>query len=216
MYYLLSVLTGNPILGLVLLIFAYILLDKTYLGFLPDFSRPFRRNSLISTLRSELKVNPADANAAQELGILYFEKKKYWESLAFLQKAHEKVKNSARLYLYIGMANMELGEREAGLDALIKAVELDRKVGRGLPYIYLLRHEVEGNSVPFPNLEAVFTNFANTENFYRMGMVYHKAGRVREAGEMFRRALDEYGYVPKNLRRIHRKWAVLSRVRLVL
>ncbi len=216
LYYLLSLLTGNPIFGLVLLIFIYILLDKTYLGFLPDFSRTFRRNTRINALLSELQVNPANANAAQELGILYFEKKKYREALAFLQKAHEKVKNSARLYLYMGMAYMELGERESGRTALVKAVELDRKAGHGLPYIYLLRYEMEGNNQPVTNMEDHFSDFANTENFYRMGMVYKKAGRVREAEEMFRCALEEYAYVPKPLRRLHRKWAILSRLRLVL
>ncbi|HWI54265.1 MAG TPA: hypothetical protein VNT57_01120 [Desulfobacteria bacterium] len=216
LYYLLSRLTGNPILGLALLVFIYFLLDKTYLGFLPDFLRPFRRNTRINTLLSDIKVNPANANAAQELGILYFEKKQYRKSLVFLQKAHEKVKNSARLYLYMGMAYMELGEREDGRTALVKALELDRKVGRGLPHIYLLQYAMASNCQSVPEIEAQFTDFSNTENLYRMGMVYKKAGLIGEAREMFRCALEDYAYVPKNLRRIHRKWAILSRIRLFM
>lgn len=217
-YYLLSRLTGNPFLGLVILIVLYTLLDKTYLGFLPDFSRPFMRNSRIRSLVSELQVNPANASAAQELGVLYFEKKKYHKALVFLQKAHERVKNSARLYLYMGMAYMESGEQEAGMTALLKAIELDRKTGHGLPYIYLIRYELDKTGVKseaIERYESDFENFANTENFYRMGLVYKNSGRSREAGEMFRRALEEYAYVPKTLKRIHRKWALLSRLRLV-
>lgn len=215
LYYLLSILTGNPLLALILIIAVYILLDKAYLGFLPDFSAPFRRNSRIKNLLSLIKVNPANADAAQELGILYFEKKNYDRSLEYLTMAHEKVKTSARLYLYIGMALMEHGLPGPGKLALDKAVELDRKTGHGLPYIYLLRYELnrpEINQETVSSLESEFESFANTENFFRMGRVYKHAGRTRQAAEMFTKALEDYAYVPKTLRRIHRKWAILSRL----
>ena len=212
-YYLLSALTGNPLLALIIIIVAYVLLDKVYLGFLPDFSAPFRRNSRIKNLLSLIKVNPANADAAQELGILYFEKGKYHKSLEYLKMAHEKVKNSARLYLYLGMSYVELGQLEPGKEALDNAVELDRKTGHGLPYIYLLRYELtrsEINPGALSRLETEFEKFANTENFFRMGRVYKHAGRNQEASEMFTQALQDYAYVPKTLRRIHRKWAMLS------
>lgn len=211
-YYLLSALTGNPLLALIIIIVAYVLLDKAYLGFLPDFSAPFRRNARINNLLSLIKVNPANADAAQELGILYFEKKNYEKSLQYLKMAHEKVKNSARLYLYLGMAYIELGQLEPGKEAIDHAVELDRKTGHGLPYIYLLKYELKKgrDSEALTSLEAEFERFANTENFFRMGKVYKHAGHTRKAADMFTEALKDYSYVPKTLRRIHRKWALLS------
>lgn len=204
-------------MALLIIIIGYILLDKTYLGFLPDFSAPFKRNARIRSLMSEFAVNPANASAAQELGILYFEKKNYRKALEYLEKANEKVKNSAELYLFAGMAYTELGQPEKGKESIEKALELDRKIGRGLPYVYLRRLELNHPGGPENlRIDEEFKNFANAENFYRMGVVYKKAGLGREAAEMFRHALEEYKYVPKTLRRIHRKWALLSRLRLSL
>lgn len=213
LYYLLSALTGNPLLAFIIIIIVYILLDKAYLGLLPNFSAPFRRNGRITNLLSLIKVNPANADAAQELGTLYFEKKNYSRALEYFEMAHEKVKTSARLYLYLGMTYMELGQSDQGKKALDKAVELDRKTGHGLPYIYLLRYELNrsvGDPETLTGLEQEFERFANTENFFRMGRVYKHAGRLQEASEVFNLALKEYAYVPKTLRRIHRKWAILS------
>ncbi|MCL4439197.1 MAG: tetratricopeptide repeat protein [Firmicutes bacterium] len=215
LYYILSMLTHNPFLALIMLLVIYGVADRTYFGFLPDFSAPFKRRNRIKRLLAELAVNPANADNAQELGILYFDKKNYSLALKYLQKANEKVNNSARLYLYLGMTYMELNEPDKGKESLDKAVELDRKVGHGLPYIYLLRYELNQHgaaSEKTTELEQGLSNFASTENFYRMGRAYKDQGNKQKAKEMFAHALEEYAYVPNRVRRIHRKWAILSRI----
>lgn len=218
LFYLLSMLTRNPLLALILLVVFYVAADKAYFGFLPDFFAPLKRSQRIRTLQDQLALNPADANAAQELGILFFEKKKYSQAIGYLKQANKKVTNSARLYLYMGMAYMEIKESEKGKQALDQAVELDRRVGHGIPYIFLLDYELEkhsDNAEVVKRLEEGLTSFANTENFFRMGMVYKKAGDRQKARNMFEKALSEYSYVPRRLRRIHRKWAVFSRFQLL-
>ncbi len=217
LYYILSMLTGNPLLALAILVVLYIIMDKAYLGFLPDFSAPFRRNSRIRSLKAELEVNPANAGSAQELGIIFFEKKDYRKALTYLERANEKVHNSARLYMYKGMALVELNRPDEGKADLERSLELDPRVGHGLPYIYLLRYQLKRGEDPASTavLEEGLENFASTENFFRMGVVYKKQGKKQRARQMFENALDEYSYVPKRLRRLHRRWALLSRFNLL-
>lgn len=215
LYYILTALTRNPLLSLALLFVLYAVADRAYIGFLPDFFAPFKRNRQIKSLQAELALNPVNAAAAQELGILYFEKKAYQKALDFLVKAEERIHNSAKLYLYLGMTCIELSHLEKGKEALDKAVGLDRKAGYGLPYIYLIRYELNqtvADEEEIEKLEAELQRFSGTENFFRMGMVYKKHGRREKAQEMFRQAVEEYASVPKGLRRLHRKWAVLSRL----
>ncbi len=218
LYFLLSFLTRSPFLALVIIFVIYVFMDRAYIGFLPDFVAPFRRNSRIRHLREVLRINPADANAAQELGSIYFEKKDYRSALEFLNKALAKVTNSPRLYLYLGMAYMEVQQADTGKEALEKALQLDPRVGHGLPYIYLTRYELtckEPELQKLKQLEDSFSGFANTENFYRMGMVYKETGDRQKAVELFRKALEEYSYVPGRLRKLHRRWALLARLHSV-
>lgn len=215
LYFLLSFLLRSPLLALVIIFLIYAFMDRAYIGFLPDFLAPFRRNSQIQQLREVLRINPADAGAAQELGSIYFEKKNYSSALEYLKKALEKVTNSPRLYLYLGMTYMELQQEDQGKDALEKALELDPRVGHGLLYIYLTRYELThkgSGSEKFKQLAGSFSNFANTENLYRMGIVYKKTGDKQKANEMFHKALEEYSYVPGRLRKLHRRWALLARL----
>ncbi|WP_418791454.1 tetratricopeptide repeat protein [Phosphitispora sp. TUW77] len=215
LYFLLSFLTRSPLLALVIIFLIYVFMDRAYIGFLPDFLAPFKRNSRIKRLREVLRVNPVDAGAAQELGSIYLEKKNYSSALEYLNKALEKVTNSPRLYLYLGIAYMELQQADQGKEFLEKALELDSRVGRGLVYIYLTRYELTHKGPGSDKLKQFadsFANFANTENLYRMGMVYKKTGNQQKANEMFHKALEEYSHVPGQLKKLHRRWAFLARL----
>lgn len=217
LFYILSMIFHNPILALILIFIFYAAADRAFLGFLPDVSAVFRRNSRIKSLLAELRLNPANASGAQELGILYFERKRYHQALQYLTKAHERIKDSARLYLYMGMTYMELKRSEAGKEALDAAVAMDRRVGHGLPNIYLLQYELDRQTPDPPaikELEEGLTLFASAENFFRMGIVYKKKGNRTKAKAMFNLAIEEYQGVPKRLRRIHRKWAILAKLYL--
>ncbi len=217
-FWILSMLTGNPLLALILLAIIYVVFDRAYVRLLPDFMAPFRRRSQIRALRRKIDINPADAASSMELGILLFEKKDFREAHTFLTNAYEKIKNSARLFFYLGMTDMELGDLQGGQAMLQQALQLDHRVGHGLPYVYLLKYEFNStgrDSERLSSLEKGLNNFANTENFFRMGAIYEKLGIKEKAVEMYHSALQEYSYVPSSLKKLHRKWALLSRLHLV-
>jgi tetratricopeptide (TPR) repeat protein len=186
-----------------------------YFGLFSEYIiNPIKRRKRIKVLLTELHLNKTNANNALELGRLYFEGKKYKESIEYLNRAQERIDNSARLHTYKGMSYMEIGECEKGREELLKALELDNSVIYGLPYIYLLRNEMSKEHVnreEVEKLEKSLDRYANTENFYRMGRIYKKFGDKQKALEMFKLSLRDYSYVQKKFRRPHRKWAFLSR-----
>ena len=215
LYFLFSYMTGNPLIALILVAVAYGFVDKLYFGFLPDFTKGIRANHQIKNNLRTLTLNPENAHAALTLGILYFEKKKYKEALNFLQHPKLEKDGSASYYYYLGMTMMELKEIESGKTSIIKALEIDPRVGYGLPYIYLLKNEMN-TSMPNINvvedLEEKIERFGNTENLYRVGMVYRSLANKEKAKEFFAKAIETYHYCPRGLRRIHRKWAILSSI----
>lgn len=219
LYFLLSSVTGNPLMALVGVILIYTLVDRFYLGFLPDFTKVFRRNHQIKNNLKTLQVNPQNAKAAFSLGVLYFEKKKYEMALKYLEHPKLKDNETANFYNYLGMTLMELKRNDEGKDCIMKALELNPKVGYGLPYIYLIDHEMKkhrSDSSIINDIEDKIERFANTENLYNLGKLYKKSGNNEKAKELFAKAIVEYSYCPKGLRRIHRKWAILSRIRRIV
>ena len=219
LFYLLSMFTGNPFMALIGVIIIYALADKLYFGFLPDFTKSFRRNRGIKKNIKALELNPQNAQAALSLGLLYVEKKRYKEAIQYLN--HPKLKdNETANYLYnMGRSLMETGEISEGKEYIIKSLDLNPSVGYGLPYIYLLNSEMKSkssNSEKIRDLEEKIERFSNTENLYKMGMIYKNLGNKDKAKRLFSKAITEYSYCPKGIRRIHRKWAILSRIRKLM
>lgn len=215
LYFLFSYLTGNPLIALILVFAVYGLVDKLYFGFLPDFTKGVRANHQIKSHLRELTVNPQNAHAALTLGILYFEKKKYSQARDAFQHPKLEKDGTANYYYYLGMTMMELKEKVSGKTFIEKALEMDPRIGYGLPYIYLLKNEMDQgipNKSTVEELEEKVERFGNTENLYRMAMVYRSLGNKEKAGEFFGKAIETYAYCPRGLKRIHRKWAILARL----
>lgn len=200
---------------LILLLLVLYFIENRFLGILPNVTRFFKRRGTAKRLMRELKINPSNAASAIELGVVFFEKKKYEKALTYLEKAYERVKDSERLELYRGMTYMELGREREGVEALSNAISINEGAGYGIAYVYLLKHQLESGATDTSKTleyEKQFWRYANTENLYKMGKVYKKLGDRKKAKEMFDKALKEYSYCPKNLRKLHRKWALLARI----
>ena len=215
LYFLLSMFTGNPLMAIVLVILIYAFIDKMYFGFFPDATKAFRRNREIKNRLRELSFNEDNAQAAFSLGVLYFEKKKYQEALKYLEHPRLQEDHTASYYYYLGMTLMELKRAEEGTEFLTKALAVDPRVGYGLPYIYLIENEVRQTEPKWDRIhgfEEKVDSFGNAENLYRLGITYKRLGHKDKANTFFSKAITEYAYCPKGLRRLHRRWAILSRI----
>lgn len=90
LFYLLSLLTGNPLIAIAVLLIIYFFLDRAYVGFLPDIFAPIRRNRQIKNMLTDLSINPSNSNDAIDLGVLYFEKKQYEKAVNYFMRADRK------------------------------------------------------------------------------------------------------------------------------
>lgn len=213
LYYIVSLLTGSPLVVIAAAVILYLIVDRYYLGFLSGLGGIFKRNSQIRANLKEICLNPQNAKAAYALGMLYFEMHRFNDAYKFLEHSKLKDETTPGYLSCLGMTLMELGREDEGKDYILKAVDKDPRTGYGLPYIYLLQHEIKAENPDkniIDSLEQKIERFANTENLYRMGMVYKKLNSKEKANAFFTKALAEYSYCPRGIRRLHRKWAILS------
>lgn len=219
LFYIISLFTGNPFLAIAAVLIIYVLIDRYYLGFLSGITGSFKKSSQIRISLGELNINPQNARAAYSLGVLYFERKRFKDALKYFEHPRLKDDGTAGYLDYLGMTLMELGRVEEGKNYILSALELDPRAGYGLPYIYLIEDElIRGSSDKHKinDLEQKIQRFSNTENLYKMGIVFKKFGNREKAVMFFSRALAEYSYCPRGIKRLHRKWAILARIQKAL
>ncbi len=223
LYFIIVRLLGNPLLAIAVLAVIYLLVDRRFIGLLPDFTRPIRRASRWRQLRGMVELNPANAGAQLELGQLLCERRRYHEALPLLEKAGQKLGDHATAQFYLGVAYIRTGDLAAGRAALLKAVALRPSVQYGEPYVYLAEAALDtegraatdqapGAAAKKPLAEWVDTvlRYGNTEVCYRMGAVLRRRGQEVEAVRLFREALAGYKQSPAFARKQGRRWAFLA------
>ncbi|MFZ7101649.1 MAG: tetratricopeptide repeat protein [Peptococcaceae bacterium] len=213
-WYLFRLFLGNPLLALLLVAVIYLVLDRQFIGLLPDIFKPFKRRSRINTLKEEVKLNPANVNAYKELGQMYLESKRYQEAIDYFEKALSKLGDYADVHFYLGKACFLYGQQEKGIEELQQALRLNSKVGYGEPYIYLLDYyivrgkESAGIDAYLEQVE----RFGTPEILYKAGDVLLKHGDQRGKG-LLREALANYKAIPGNFKKMHRRWALLAKLK---
>lgn len=212
LYYILSMLFGNPVTAILFVAFIYLIVDRRFIGLLPDFTRPLRRKSRLRQLRSTVALNPANASAQLELGQLLMERKRYREALPFLQQAGKKLEDHASAQYYLGADLVRVGEMDAGREVLEKAVALRPNVQYGEPFIYLAEAALSAgnNTAELPEWVQTVVQYGNVEVCYRMGRVLQQYGYKAEAHRLYSEALNGYKQCPTFARKTSRRWGLLA------
>lgn len=215
LFILLSNIIGNPLIAILLILILSGSIDKLYFGFLPDVTKIFRTNHQIKENQRILDLNPENADVAFRLGVLYFQKKKYQQALKYFENPKLQNNKNAECYYYLGMTLIHLDREAEGKEYLNEGLKLYPSVGYGIPYIYLIEQELKQpnpNQEKIEELEGRMDRFINAENLYKLGKLHLKYGSKEKATELFNKAIAEYAYCPRGLRRLHRKWVILSRI----
>ncbi|NLT95363.1 MAG: hypothetical protein GXW85_07485 [Clostridia bacterium] len=216
-YYLIfRIFLGNPLLALLILTVLYLLVDRRFIGLFPDFLRPFKRKSRIKELEEQVKINPANVDAYRELGLLYLEGKNYFNAVKSFEKCLDKMNEYADIHFGLGKALYFQGRKEQGSEEMLKALDINPKIGYGEPYIYLLENQLETER----NLETIndyiekIRQFGTPEILYKGGKQLLKYDDEK-ATQLLREALNTYRVIPGNFRKVHRRWALLARLKLL-
>lgn len=200
-----------------MIVVIYLLIDRRFIGLLPDVFRPFRRGARARSLQRALDVNPADATAHFELGSLFVEQRKWQQALPHLETAVTRLKNSQAHYQF-GVALFRSGQEDEGKVQLEKALELNPKVGYGEPYLYLVEYALKRQQDvdAIPGLAEALELYSSVDVSYRLGRLFEQSGAVQHARRLYKEALASYRESPKFLRRQHRRSALNARVRRFL
>jgi tetratricopeptide (TPR) repeat protein len=170
MYYLIfRVFLGNSILALIMISIIYLLIDRQFIGLFPDFLKPFKRSGRIKALEEQVKLNPADVNAYRELGLSYLEGKKYSRAVHNFEKCLPKMDEYADIHFYLGKTLYFLGEKEKSQQEILKALNINPKVGYGEPYIYLLEYAINSASDKIEEYTENIERFGTPEILYKGG-----------------------------------------------
>lgn len=218
LFFLLQALTGNPLLALLSVLIVYVLIDRRYIGILPDFLIPLRRRKRIVELKREVQLNPYQGLAFYELGMLLVEKGNMKEGVVCLEKAKTLMPDHPDAQYYLGVAYIKSGQLEEGKKALEEALRLNPKVKYGAPYIYLIEYLLKKGTVDEKIDEYIekVKMYGSPEYYYRLGLLFQKARRRKEAKEMFAAAVANFQKYPSFYRKQHRYWAFRARLRSLL
>lgn len=212
---------GNPLMAILFLAAIYLVIDKRFIGLLPDFAKPLRQRTRIRQLRTTVTLNPANAGAQLELGQLLMARKRYHEALPFLQQAGKKLEDHASAQFYLGADLVRVGQMAAGQAILEKAVALRANVQYGEPYIFLaeaiLSEQKQGAKQTnaseleqIPEWVETVLQHGNIEVCYRMGRVLQHYGYRAEARRLYNEALAGYKQSPNFARKASRRWGYLA------
>ncbi|MBC7172368.1 MAG: tetratricopeptide repeat protein [Polyangiaceae bacterium] len=161
----------------------------------------------IHRLRQQVEANPANAVARRDLARLHLERFRPRAALGLLDEALARHPDDAEMLYLKGIAHLRAGEAGAALDPVVRAIELDGRIGFGDPY------RVAGDAlVALGRLEEAedayerFTemNSSSLEGLYKLTLVRSRRGD-RQGAQL---ALDE-------LFRTHRQLPAFSRRRQV-
>jgi len=207
--YFLIVLTGNPILIILLLILVYGALDWRYFGFFPQFNRWFRRNLEIRELTRALQINPHDAPSQLALGRAYLLNGNPQKAISPLQAAFPKMKEFPEIHYYLGLAFLSTGREVEGKELLLDTIKMDPRFQYGEPYLKLGEYYLKGKDYR-AGLEMLETfcsiHTSSSEGFYQLGMVQLALGDKEHAAISFNKAIEAYKISPGYKKQIDRKW----------
>ncbi|MFD0678057.1 MULTISPECIES: tetratricopeptide repeat protein [unclassified Paenibacillus] len=213
LFFLLTWLTGSPIVAILVLLVIFYALDRRFIGLTPNILKPIQRARKLSRLRQELRLSPHQNSSKLELARVLMERKQYVEAAELLEQVASVIDDSAEVRAELGLCRLKLGQLEPGEQLLLEAVEMNPRVKYGEPYLRLAEAWADQNPTKAIAYLEQFkeVNSSSCEAYYRLGQLYERLGRKEEARGAYRDTVELYRGLPKYKRRFERKWALLAR-----
>jgi tetratricopeptide (TPR) repeat protein len=215
LYYISRAFIGNPLIALLFVFVVYAIIDRQFIGILPDFLRPLKRWQKMSSLKKEVEINPYQAQAFYELGALHVEKGNMVEGRKYLEKAETLMPDHPDVKFYLGVTYIRTGEMEKGKEAIEEALRLNPKVKYAAPYLYLIEYSLN-KGVPGDELNHYLDKIAeygSPELYYKLGVIFSKAGYKEKAKEMFKEAQISLQGYPSFYKKQQRYWAFKAKLK---
>ncbi len=216
-FYIVTLLTGSPLLALLVILGLYLAIDYQFTGVLRRGVNIFRLESEIAGLRREIALNPHNASALNDIGRLLVMRGKEREALPYLERAYERLSDSEETRYYLGLASLATGSEPRGAELILKAIEKNPKFRYGEPALRLAEYYArKGRS---DEAQVYFDRFfsihsSSPEGYYKLGRFQLQIGRPAQAVESFRKAIEIFKLSPSFKKRQDRLWAYKARFHL--
>jgi len=171
----------------------------------------FRRSMEIAT------INPRDAGAHYQLGLIYQYRRQYGEAISRFEKAVEIANDETDAHFQLGRIAREQGRLQDAINHFSAVLEQDEKhaqseIWREVGATYLAASMCT-------EAQEALTKFIDRrpydpEGLYHYGKTLEQLGRPDEAQEMFARCVEAVKTMPSYRYREHRKWDKLAREQL--
>ena len=218
LFFLITLLTGSPVIALLVIAAIYLALDYQFIGVSRWLYRGVRRGVAIRALIRGLELNPHDAAARTDLGRLLVEARRYREAVAHLERAFERMADTDETAYYLGLARLWTGSVADGEALLLQVLGRSPKFRYGEPYLRWGEYLLAAGRVPeaAERLEQFCAIFSSSvEGHYLLGVAYARADERAQAEKAFRGALEMFRRSPGYKRRDERWWAWRARLRLL-
>lgn len=215
LFLLLSWVTGNPLIAIIIILAVVYFLDRRYVGIMPSIAKPFRRSSKIRKLRTQLASSPFDVSSKRELARLLIESKKYAEAHKLLEEAREASEDSAEYWSDLGAASIGLQQLQDGEQQMLQALRLNERVKYGQPYLQLATAFKDKDPQKALDYASKFGEIqsSSSEAYYLLGSLYQSLGRKDEARQALGESISIYRSLPKYKKRHERGWALRSAIK---
>ncbi|EPZ42946.1 tetratricopeptide repeat protein [Alicyclobacillus acidoterrestris] len=215
LFSLIWMLTGNPILAIIVILVIYYVIDQRYFGLLPSVVKPFRRWSRMSNLRRVLSFNPHDMSARYELARIYMERRQFKQALALLQQLSESMQSEPAVLADTGVCQLGLGRLDIGEQLIMDATASNPNVHYGEPYLKLAEALAPVQPSKALSYLSKFQerNASSCEAYYQFGRLQKRLGNQKQAKAAWRQCLRNYRTLPKFRKRRDRRWALLALIR---
>jgi tetratricopeptide (TPR) repeat protein len=219
LFFVITFLTGNPLIALLVIVAIYLVLDYQFVGISRRFLERFHRSTAIRSLTRELEMNPHNASARSGLGRLLVEARRYEEAVSHLERAMERMSESEETACDLGLAYLWTGRVREGEALIRSALEHNPKFRYGEPYLrwgeFVLK---EGRVKEAAELLEKFLSIhsSSVEGHYFLGEAYRRDGDRQKAASILKDGLNHFRRSPRYKRRSERLWAWRSRFRLLV
>jgi len=197
-----------------LLIYAYFFLRGEISGITRGLGEGLRRGQSFRRNLEAAAINPHDAEAQYQLGLIYQQRRQYTEAIRRFENSIAIDPHETDAHFQLGRIALEQGRRADALRSFQTVVNQDEQHAQGailreLGALYLSAHQYRDALSELARYEE--RHPYDAEGLYYHGLALEGLGKPEEARQVYARAAEAVNQAPPYLRRAAGKWGRMAR-----